>query len=152
MLSQDNLKIVKETLEEFFEKTTFAIEVDFSVEDSILVIKLQTDEPQILIGERGQTLIEIQQILKAILRRKITEPFFIDLDINSYKSKKEEYLKEVAKTSADDVALTREEKILPPMSAYERRIVHMELAERTDVITESIGEEPERKIIIKPRP
>ena len=57
MLSQDNLKIVKETLNEFFEKTTFAIEVDFSVEDSTLVIKLQTDEPQILIGERGQTLI-----------------------------------------------------------------------------------------------
>ena len=64
--------------------------------------------------------------------------------------KKAEYLKSSAQEFADEVALSGKEKALSPMSAYERRIVHMQLAGRKDVITESIGKEPERKIIIKP--
>jgi spoIIIJ-associated protein len=89
--------------------------------------------------------------LKEILRKKIEEQFFIDLDINDYKKKKTEYLKEVARTTADDVSLTKKEKQLAPMPAYERRIIHLELADRSDVITESIGEEPERSVIVKPK-
>jgi len=50
------------------------------------------------------------------------------------------------------VALTKKEKSLAPMPAYERRIIHLELAGRQDVITESIGQEPERRVMIKLRP
>ena len=59
----------------------------------------------------------------------------------------------MAISAADDVALTKKEKQLPPMTAYERRIIHLELASaRPDVVTESIGQEPERRVAIKPRP
>ena len=153
MISQKDLETIKKITEEFFKKTTFEVKINFlSQKDLTLPINLKTEDPQILIGERGQTLAEIQHLLKAILRRKIEEPFFIDLDINDYKKKKIEYLKELAKSVADEVSLTKKEKILPPMPAYERRIIHLELADRQDVITQSIGEEPERKIIIKPYP
>ncbi len=66
------------------------------------------------------------------------------------KRKKYEYLRELAKSVADEVALTKKEKQLAPMPAHERRIIHLELVGRTDIISESIGQEPERKIVIKP--
>ncbi|MCJ7786920.1 hypothetical protein MUP06_01745, partial [Patescibacteria group bacterium] len=105
---------------------TFEVEIEFSPQEDhnlptapeeekiyTLPINLKTSEPQILIGERGQTLAEIQHLLKAILKRKIKEPFFIDLDISDYKKKKIDYLKEMAKSAADEVALSKKEKWLP---------------------------------------
>lgn len=153
MLTPTELKQIKEITKEFFEKTTFEVGVEFLPQkDLTLPITLKTESPQILIGEKGQTLVEIQHLLKAILKRKIQKDFYIDLDINGYKEKKIEYLKELAKNVADEVSLMKEEKILPAMPAYERRIIHLELAERTDIVTESINREPERKVIIKPCP
>jgi len=153
MISQTDLEKIKEMTKEFFEKTTFEAEIEFlPPKDLTFPINLKTESPQILIGEGGQTLVEIQHLLKAILKKKIKENFYIDLDINGYKKKKIEYLKELAKSVADEVALTKKEKVLQPMPAYERRIIHLELAGRQDVTTESIGQEPERKIVIRPYP
>ena len=152
MLSRSDLEKIKETVKEFFEKITFEVEIEVLPEkEQTLPILLKTEEPQILIGEGGQTLAEIQHLLKSILRRNITELFYIDLDVNGYKKKKKEYLREMAKSIADEVSLTRKEKILPPMPAYERRIIHLELAEREDVVSESMDQGPERKIVVKPR-
>jgi len=72
------------------------------------------------------------------------------LDINDYKKKKVEYLREMARDAANEVSLSKKEKNLVSMPAYERRVIHLELADREDVITESVGEEPERSVIIKP--
>ena len=153
MISQEQLEEIKKTVKEFFEKATLEVEIEFlPQQDLTLPIDLKTEEPQILIGQGGQTLSEIQHLLKAILRRKIEENFYIDLDINDYKKKKLDYLKEMARSLADEVVLTKKEKVLPAMSAYERRIIHLELAGRSDVTTESIGEEPERKVVINPEP
>jgi spoIIIJ-associated protein len=153
MLNNIDLKKVKKETEDFFKKMGFEVEINLPPQsEQTVFIDIKVQEPQILIGENGQTLMEIQHLLKIILKRKITEQFFIDLDISGYKKKKADYLKEMAKNTADEVALYKKEKILPSMSAYERRIVHMELAERKDIVTESAGEEPDRKIVIKPRP
>jgi len=155
MLTHNNLEKVKKITEEFFEKMTFEVEIEINPQkDQTIPVDLKTDEPQILIGEGGQTLTDIQHLLKAILKRKIAteELFYIDLDIDDYKKKKIKYLKELARSIADEVSLTKKERILAPMPAYERRIIHLELASREDVATESIGREPERKIAIKPRP
>lgn len=152
---QTNLEKIEETVRDFFERIGMDIEVEIkNPQDSTIPINLKMDEPQILIGERGQTLIETQHLLKIILKRKINteNPFYIDLDINGYKKKKIEYLKETARTAADEVALNKKEKQLPAMSAYERRIIHLELASRSDVTTESIGQEPERQVVIRPYP
>ncbi|MFH1180833.1 MAG: R3H domain-containing nucleic acid-binding protein [bacterium] len=149
-----NLEKAKKIVEEFFKKMTFGgTEVDFiSQKESALSISLKSDDPQVLIGQEGETLLELQRILGIILKKNTAENFFIDLDINNYKKRKIEYLKELARSSADEVALIKKEKILDCMPAYERRIVHMELAGRSDVISESQGEGRERRIIIRPRP
>jgi spoIIIJ-associated protein len=152
MLNQKNLEKIKEETEQFFAMMSFEVEVDVLIkENQTAAINIKTQEPKILIGEGGQTLNEIQHLLKIVLRRRIiAEPFFIDLDISDYKKKKNEYLKEIAKETADEVSLTQKEKILPAMSAYERRIVHLALAGRSDVKTESLGQDPDRKIVVKP--
>lgn len=160
MISQEQLEEIKKTVKEFFKKATLEVEIEFlPLNDLTLPINLKTEDPQILIGQGGQTLSELQHLLKAILRRKIAakgepkkENFYIDLDINDYKKKKLDYLKEMARSLADEVVLTKKEKILPAMPAYERRIIHLELASRSDVTTESIGKEPDRQIVIRPYP
>ena len=131
------------------------IPVEFKVEllkEQTLAISIEMENPQILIGEGGQTLLEVQRLLKIILRRKIDKAFYLDLDINSYKKKKIEYLKQLAHSIADDVALNKKEEVLPSMLAYERRIVHLELADRENIATESVGQEPERRVVVRPYP
>jgi spoIIIJ-associated protein len=155
MISQSDLAKMKKETEEFFKKTTFETEIKFLPEtEQTISINLKTEEPQILIGERGETLAEIQHLLKIILKRKIglKESFYLDLDINDYKKKKIAYLKEMARSLAEEVLLVKKEKILPPMSAFERRIIHLELAANPNIATESIGQEPERSVAIRPRP
>ena len=154
-MTPTELKKIEEVTKEFFQKTGLDVQVQIkSHQDSTLPIVLTMEEPQVLIGERGQTLIELQRLLKIILRRQVSQesPFYVDVDINDYKKKKSEYLREMARTTADEVALTKKEKYLPVMAAYERRIIHVELASRIDVVTESDGQEPERRVMIKSRP
>jgi len=144
------LNKIKALVEEFFVKMNMPAEVrNLSKKDNVVLVGLKAEEPRDLIGERGQTLCEIQRLLMSIARRQVDEPFFLDLDINDYKKKKAEYLTEMACSLANDVALDGRERELPAMLAMERRVVHMALADRTDVATESVGQEPERRIIIK---
>jgi spoIIIJ-associated protein len=153
MVSQADLEKIKKAVEEFFEKTTFEVEIRILPEkDQSLPVLIETEDPKVLIGEGGQTLSEIQYLLRLMLKKIVSDPIYIDLDINGYKEKKKEYLKELARSTADEVALTRREKTLSPMSAYERRVIHLEIAEREDVVSESIGQEPERRVVIKPAP
>ena len=153
MVSIENLETIKKIAEEFFRKTTFDVEIEVLPEkEGIIPINIKAEEPQILIGGGGQTLAEIQRLLKAILKRKISEPFYVNLDINNYKQKKYEYLKELALSAANEVALAQKAKELASMPSYERRIIHLELASRRDVVTGSIGQEPERRVVISPCP
>lgn len=74
----------------------------------------------------------------------------IFVDINNYRKERENIIIELAKAAARKVLMTKEEVKLPAMNAYERRLVHVELSTRPDVKSESIGEGPERHVIVKP--
>lgn len=153
MTDNIDLEKIKKIAEEFFDKMSFEVEVEVKAfEENTLPIDVQIEDPKILIGEGGKTLAEIQHLLKVILTKKIKSPFFIHLDINDYKKKKYQYLRELAKSVANEVALTKKEMALSPMPAAERRIIHLELAERQDVVSESIDQGFDRRIVIKPHP
>jgi len=174
MLEQKDINKIKEVAEGFFEKMTIEasdIKVNLSsvkkdsqgapniVDENrdVVDLSIKLEEPQILIGQQGQTLFDIQKLLRVILNRKLRaslgegEAFYLNLDINDYKNNKIEYLKDLAKTLADQAVLTKEEKELSPMSSYERRIIHSELSQRTDVIAESRGDGFDRHIVIRPK-
>ena len=116
----------------------------------LVTVDITLDDPQMLIGQGGQTLFELQRVLRILLNKKLENNFHLNVDINDYKKKKIEYLKGLARSLADEVAITKEKKILPPMSAYERRIIHTELSGRQDIITESQGEGFDRRVVISP--
>ena len=162
MIEKKDTEKIKETTQDFFEKMTVEVsDIEIVVSSDkknpeeenreVVDLNVKLDEPQILIGQQGQTLFEIQRLLKTILNKKLQKVFYLNLDINDYKNKKVEYLKDLAKSLADQVALKKEEKILPPMSAYERRIIHAELSQRADVVTESQGDSFNRCVVIRPK-
>jgi spoIIIJ-associated protein len=151
MVTKQDSEKIKKIIEEFIGKMTFSVEVEMGQpQEETIPVNLKLEEPSVLIGDRGQTLSDIQHLLKMIIRKKIEAPIYIDLDIQDYKKKKEEYLKDIARSAADEVTLNKKEKILEPMSSYERRIIHMALADREGVSTESVGEREDRRVVIKP--
>ena len=150
-MEQEDLEKIKKISAEFFKKTSLEIEAEIlELEGKTIPINLKTEEPRLLIGQNGQTLDEIQHLLRVILRKEIQGEFYINLDINDYKKRKIEYLKESVKHLAEQAISSKQEKTLMPMSAYERRIVHLELVDRQDITTESVGSGADRRIVLRP--
>ena len=154
-----NKSDVKNELILFFEKLDFEI-TDYKIDlikaekSSFPLIKiiLIIENPEILIGEGGATLIKIQRILKMILRKKIVPfgmHFYLNLDINGYKEKKEELIKSMSEKFAEEVILSGQEKLLEIMPSFERRIVHLALKDNDKIITESISQGKDKRVLIK---
>ena len=109
-------------------------------------------EANALIGEHGNNLAALEYVLKRLIRKKYGEDIKFTLDINDYRMKRLESLKYDVRSAAKEVRLYQKAVPLRPMSSFERRIVHLLLAEYPDITTESMGEEPERRVVIKPYP
>jgi len=149
-MEQDMLNAIEQTAKELFSKINLEGDIRVSrKEEGGFAIDVTCQDPQLYIGEKGQTLSEILYILKSLLRKKLGEAVYVGLDINDYWKNKEHYTRELARTTADEVTLLKTPKELPPMSPAERRIVHMELQERSDIETESMGEGETRRVVIK---
>jgi len=143
----------RETIGEFLRKLGFDLVLKKAEQDEqTIFLDLEGEDAKHLIGERGETLFEIEHLLKAILRRKLKKGFYIHLDISGYRKKKDKYLRQLARSLAQEVILTKTEKELPPMPSAERRIIHLELASVPNVTTQSIGKGPNRRVIIQPYP
>lgn len=143
---------VKEKIEEFLSVAGIAGQVKISsLNDNAFSAAIFIDEEAgYLIGKGGENLDALEHMIRIIINRKIKEPTKIFVDINEYKERRAAILREKARETADRVKLNKKEETLEPMSSFERRIIHLELASRGDVITESSGEEPYRQVIIKP--
>ncbi|HHE76705.1 MAG TPA: hypothetical protein ENL27_01840 [Candidatus Parcubacteria bacterium] len=153
-MNQNNLLEINKKIQEIFNRAGFLVGVKNAfIEGKTIFVSLKSEEPRVLIGRNGRTLSEIQHLIGAVLKKGslVPEDFFIDLDIGNYKEKKMEYLRELAQDAADWVSLSKKEKTLDPMPTYERRIIHLELTNRQDIFTESVGEGKDRRVVIKPK-
>ena len=135
-------------------KNIFSIteeEVSYTIEkkDNQINLIIKGEEMAHLIGYKGKTIEAFQSLLNSILQREDEEFAKVFVEINDYKKKKEEKLRRLANKMAANCVKFRRPIRLEPMSAYERLIIHRELADRRDVETESIGEEPRRRVVIK---
>lgn len=118
--------------------------------EKAMVVSIQTpDDARFLIGKNGQNLKALEHVIRSMLVKGGKEGTII-LDVNDYRKSRANYLLDMAKQAVARVRNTQKAEALFPMSAYERRIVHMELAAYPDIATESIGSEPQRRVIIKP--
>lgn len=125
--------------------------IDFTVssEENKVLIKIDSEEASYLIGYKGKTIEAIQSTINSILQKGEEEYAKVFLEINNYKERKEEKYKAMARRLAKNAVKYRKDIRMEPMSAYERMIIHTELADSDEVTTESIGEEPRRCVVIK---
>ena len=143
--AEENVKIFMEEIKkELPENTTYEIHKD----KTGLNIEISNENLGFLIGYRGETLYAFQSILSAIAGKEIDKKVRVILDIEGYKAKREKTLEELAEKVAKTVIKTRKPVKLEPMQAYERKIIHSKLQRNDKVQTESIGEEPNRRIVI----
>ena len=119
-------------------------------EDDVYSVNITGDDLNFLIGFRGQSLEALQSLVKLIVFRKTGQQFVLTLDINEYKSRKVENLQDLAKSFIDKVRFFEKEIELPRMNPWERREIHMFVAEYDDVLSESIGEGEDRRVVLKP--
>jgi len=116
-----------------------------------IVLDINGEELGILIGRRGQTLAALQYILRLMVTQKLALPVPLVLDVNGYKKRRYDSLRTLAQHIAEQVAVSQRSFALEPMPAYERRIIHMALADHQSVITQSVGFGDARKVTVVPR-
>ena len=114
------------------------------------VLDISGDDLGILIGRRGDTLASLQYLVNLIVGRKLKAKAGFGVDVAGYRRRREQSLKSLALHMAERVRSTRQIMTLEPMPPNERRIVHLALAQDDSVITESIGEGENRKVVIRP--
>ena len=155
MVNPEKVTIIKDLISETLKKMTFEdFEINERTETGLngesVAFNIKARESDLLIGQYGINLRALQHLLRAMARKKIEDKISFSVDINNYYQQKIDSLAQIAKSAARQAIETKRPAVLRPMGAYERRIVHMTLAENTEVKTESIGEGEERKVVIKP--
>jgi len=127
--------------------TEFPIEGDVGMVD-FDSLNIEGEELGILIGRRGQTLASLQYIIRLILCHQMQEKLPIIIDVEGYKRRRYDSLRALAHRIAEQVKVRRRPFTLEPMPAFERRIIHLTLANDHDISTESTGIGEARKVVI----
>ena len=144
-LAENRVKVFLDQLfSEFGENITYEINKNEFGFD----ITINGKDASILIGYRGENLYAFQSIVSAVANKNSIEKVRVLIDIENYKAKREKTLQELALKIAKTVEKTKKPVTLEPMQAYERKIIHSILQDSNVVKTESIGEEPRRRVVI----
>lgn len=114
-----------------------------------ITINIFSNHNSILIGKEGKTLDSLQNIMRQILLKETSSDLKLMIDVENYKEHRITNIERTARKVAREVAKTKVEASLEPMNSYERRIVHNTLSKNKYVYTKSIGEEPNRYVMIK---
>ena len=155
-MEETRQETVKEIVTHLLERMGFQASIEVSVEDGVSPIflcmaRVETDQ-NFLIGQYGANLAAIQHLVRMLLYKKTQERLNVIVDVNNYLSNKRASLEEEAQKAAQEALRDRISVMLRPMFPYERKIIHTFLAKNQDVVTESVGKNSERKIIIRPKP
>ncbi len=126
--------------------------VDISQEGEIFKFDIHSNEPATFIGYHGETLSAFQRILGMIIEIKFGLWHKITDNVGDYRERREETLRNLALSTAQRVKFSQEEAALPHLSASERRIIHLILADHPDVFSQSEGEGALRRVVVKPNP
>jgi len=150
---------LKSDILEFAKKFVKDITVGMGIEDVVLEsqrtenyikITMHSENSSLLIGKGGRTLASLQTLLRAAISKEVPFKVNVVLDVENYKIRQEHNIERLAKKLAKEVIKTKEPITMDSMNSYERRLVHNVLGNFKGITTESEGEEPNRKVVIKP--
>lgn len=151
-----NIKEIKKIVQDLLRMINVNVDIDIlSDENSAIKVNLDSPDSALLIGYRGGNLAALQHLVNIIwqnqVRKKSTQENILKIiiDVGSYKTVRLDSIKKMSQDIAEQVIRTGRSEVLPVMSSYERRAVHTALSENKNIITESVGEDPYRRIIIK---
>ena len=147
----DIIDSIKENINEITKLMGLTVNLEVRRREDNITIKIFSDHNAVLIGHNGRTSEALQTIIRQIINNETKNYIGIILDVENYKDKKNHSIELLAKKVAREVAKTKFETKLDSMNSYERRIVHSTLANDKYVYTESVGEEPNRCVVIKPK-
>jgi spoIIIJ-associated protein len=152
------LHVAQETVSELLEKMKVKAEVTASFgepEDARsripVRVEIHGNDLSILIGRQAETLNALQYIASLIVAKEMGQPVTLVLDVEGYRQRREQQIRQLARRMAEQAINTQRRQVLEPMPANERRIIHIELRDNPLVSTESIGEDPHRKVTINPK-
>jgi len=115
-----------------------------------VLVNINGNDLGILIGKKAETLNALQYIASLILNKRLGHSTTLVVDVQGYRERRQNQIRQLARRIADQAVKTGRKQVLEPMPANERRIVHMELRDYAGVRTESVGEDPHRKVTIIP--
>ena len=150
-LNQNPSKIVHDFLSDIVEKMGIKADILVKQKGKVINIQLSGDKMSMLIGKRGQTLNSLQYLTQLVANRYSNHYLQIILDAENYREKRKETLQQLAGKLAKQAIRTSKNVSLEPMPSYERKVIHAALAEFKDIKTYSVGEEPNRHLVIAPK-
>ena len=142
---------IKSLLKQLLYDMGFQAEIEVQMTHDIPTYRIYSNHDALLIGKNGKNLNALTFFLKHILQKEIHYNYRFFLDVSDYKEKNDKHLEMLARKIAKEVKETKIEVKLDSMNSYERRIVHNALSNNKYVYTESVGEEPNRAVVIKPK-
>lgn len=140
---------IKETLTKMTELMGAKSKLEVRKRENNISVTIFSENNAILIGKNGKNVTAMQQLIRQMVNSKLNNPLSIIVDVGNYKEKRARNIEYLAKKLAREAYKTKTEVTMDSMNSYERRIVHEVLADDKYVYTESIGEEPNRKVVIK---
>lgn len=135
-------------LESVFEKMNVDVDIEKYEDEESVLFKISGKDSGIIIGRRGETLDALQYLTSLVVNKSSKKYMRVTIDIENYREKREETLARLARRLADKVVKYRRNISLEPMNPYERRIIHSTLQNNEYVETYSVGEDPNRKVVI----
>lgn len=143
------ISFIKDTINEIISKMNTEANLEVRRRDNSISITIFSDNNAILIGKNGKNVSALQLLIRQMVNSNLKEPLSIIIDVGNYKEKRARNIEYLAKKLAREAYKTKTEITMDSMNSYERRLVHSALADDKYVYTESIGEEPNRKVVIK---
>lgn len=150
-MDKKTLTKIKKTTEELFKKISIAVEAEVLENESGVKVEIETEDSALLIGYHGETLKSIEHLLRQLTQKASDEFFRLSIDISGYRAKEDFKLSEIARKVARRVENSGRPEELEPMDANKRRLVHLAMRSVSGVVAESIGDELERRILIRPK-
>ncbi|HWO70144.1 MAG TPA: RNA-binding cell elongation regulator Jag/EloR [Actinomycetota bacterium] len=151
---EEQAEIAADFLEELLRKMGIEATAEPTLEDGTMYVDVEGEDEgdaAILIGRHGQTLESLQDLTRLVVTKRTGERCRVVVDVEDYRRRRRDRLVALAREVARRVQRTRREEELEPMNAYERKVVHDAVAEIPGVTSTSRGEDPDRRVVIRPR-
>lgn len=135
-------------LQDVFSKMKVSVEIETEEDEESMMLRIKGKDSGIIIGRRGETLDALQYLTSLVVNKDKEGYKRVIIDIENYRQKREETLVKLADRLAEKVIRYRKNVMLEPMNPYERRIIHSSLQNNKMVETYSVGDDPNRKVVI----